>query len=69
MTLDVYQPENGSGYPVVFYVYGGSWNSGNKELYAPAAQRVLPAGVVMVVPDYTRFPAAGYPGQTPIALP
>ncbi len=64
LTLDVYQPEGGSGFPVVFYVYGGSWNSGNKELYAPAAQRLLPEGVVMVVPNYTRFPAAGYPNQT-----
>jgi len=64
LTLDVYQPETGSGYPVVFYVYGGSWNSGNKELYAPAAQRLLPEGVVMVVPNYTRYPAAGYPSQT-----
>jgi acetyl esterase/lipase len=64
LTLDVYQPETGTGYPVVFYVYGGSWNSGNKELYAPAAQRLLPEGVVMVVPNYTRFPAAGYPSQT-----
>src|SRR5436190_7271731 len=53
LMLDVYQPETGSGYPVVFYVYGGSWNSGNKELYAPAAQRLLPEGVVMVVPNYT----------------
>jgi acetyl esterase/lipase len=64
LTLDVYQPEAGSGYPVVFYVYGGSWNTGNKELYAPAAQRLLPEGVVMVVPNYTLYPAAGYPNQT-----
>jgi acetyl esterase/lipase len=64
LTLDVYQPETGAGYPVVFYVYGGSWNSGNKELYAPAAQRLLPEGIVMVVPDYTRYPAAGFPNQT-----
>jgi acetyl esterase/lipase len=64
LTLDVYQPETGSGYPVVFYVYGGSWNSGAKELYAPAAQRLLPEGLVLVVPNYTRYPAAGYPGQT-----
>src|SRR5438876_8669975 len=37
--LDVYRPETGSGHPVIVYVYGGSWSSGNKELYAPAAQR------------------------------
>src|SRR5437867_13408990 len=45
--LDVYQPEGGAGHPVVIYVYGGSWRTGNKELYAPAAQRLLPSGFVL----------------------
>jgi acetyl esterase/lipase len=63
-TLDVYQPAEGSGHPVIFYVYGGSWNSGNKELYSLAAQRILPENCVFVVPDYTTFPTAGYPKQS-----
>jgi acetyl esterase/lipase len=62
--LDVYQPETGSGHPVMIYVYGGSWRNGNKELYAPAAQRLLPSGFVLVIPDYTLFPQAVYPRQT-----
>ena len=62
--LDVYRPETGSGHPVVIYVYGGSWRTGNKELYAPAAQRLLPSGFVLVIPEYTLYPAAGYPRQT-----
>ncbi len=63
-TLDVYRPDAGGPHPVLVYVYGGSWNSGNKELYAPAAQRLLPEGFVLVVPDYTTFPAAGFPTQS-----
>jgi len=62
--LDVYRPEGSGGCPVLFYVYGGSWNSGRKTLYAPAAQRLLPEGAVIVMPDYTTYPAAGYPRQT-----
>ena len=62
--LDVYRPETGAGHPVIVYVYGGSWTSGNKELYAPAAQRLQPAGFVLVIPDYTLHPRAGYPRQT-----
>jgi acetyl esterase/lipase len=62
--LDVYRPATGSGHPVVIYVYGGSWRTGNKELYAPAAQRLLPSGFVLVIPNYTLYPAAGYPRQT-----
>jgi acetyl esterase/lipase len=62
--LDVYRPQGGHGHPVLVYVYGGSWNSGNKELYATAAQRLQPEGFVLVVPDYTTYPAAGYPTQS-----
>lgn len=62
--LDVYQPEGADGRPVLVYVYGGSWNGGRKTLYAPAAQRLLPEGAVIVIPDYTLYPQAGYPTQT-----
>ncbi|MBI3240737.1 MAG: alpha/beta hydrolase [Chloroflexi bacterium] len=68
--LDVYQPDPASpdrtdlGYPVLVYVYGGSWNSGNKELYAPVAQRLLPEGVIVVVPDYRIYPEGKYREQT-----
>ncbi|MEK7323704.1 MAG: alpha/beta hydrolase, partial [Chloroflexota bacterium] len=76
--LDVYQPDPASsnrtdpGYPVLVYIYGGSWNSGNKELYAPVAQRLLPdsstslraGGVIVVVPDYRIYPEGKYREQT-----
>ncbi len=62
--LDVYRPAHGDGHPVLVYVYGGSWNGGRKTLYAPAAQRLLPHQAVIVIPDYTLYPAAGYPRQT-----
>lgn len=62
-SLDVYQPESGNGYPVLLYIYGGSWVSGNKELYAPAAQLLMPHGLVVVVPNYTLHPQAYYAQQ------
>lgn len=68
--LDVYQPDPASsnrtdlGYPVLVYVYGGSWNSGDKELYAPVAQRLLPEGILVVVPDYRIYPEGKYREQT-----
>jgi acetyl esterase/lipase len=62
--LDIYRPDDGEGHPVLVYVYGGSWNGGRKTLYAPAAQRLLPEGAVIVIPDYTLYPAAGYPTQS-----
>jgi acetyl esterase/lipase len=62
-TLDLYRLP-GSGHPVVFYVYGGSWNTGDKALYALAAQRLLPEGFMLVVPDYSLYPRARFPIPT-----
>jgi acetyl esterase/lipase len=62
--LDVYRPESGSGYPVFVYVHGGSWNSGNKELYAPIGERLLPFGMVVITVGYTLYPYARYRQQT-----
>jgi acetyl esterase/lipase len=61
--LDIYRPETGEGYPVLVYVHGGSWNSGNKALYSPVAQRLLPEGMVVVVPGYTLYPNGTYRQQ------
>jgi acetyl esterase/lipase len=58
--LDVYSPPEGSGYPVVVFVHGGSWKDYDKKLFAPVAMRLLPEGMVVVIPDYTLHPGAGY---------
>jgi acetyl esterase/lipase len=68
--LDVYVPDPAlvakpeGGYPTLIFVHGGSWNSGNKELYAPAAQRLMPYGIAVVVVGYTLHPEATYRQQT-----
>lgn len=46
--------------PVLIYVHGGSWNSGNKKLYSFLGSRMARKGVVTVIPDYPKSPAAGY---------
>ncbi|MGD8738627.1 MAG: alpha/beta hydrolase [Anaerolineae bacterium] len=58
--LDVYSPAEGSGHPVLFFVHGGGWKDYDKKLFAPVAQKLLPAGMVVVIPDYTLYPGAGY---------
>jgi acetyl esterase/lipase len=68
--LDVYLPDPALtpgpqvGYPTLIFVHGGNWNSGNKELYAPAAQRLMPYGVAVVMVGYTLHPQATYRQQT-----
>lgn len=58
--LDIYQPDTPGNYPVIVYIYGGGWDSGNKELYALVAQKLVPYGVVVVIPRYQLYPDANY---------
>jgi acetyl esterase/lipase len=58
--LDVYSPSSGSDYPVLLFVHGGSWRQYHKELFAPVAMKLLPEGMVVVIPDYTLYPEAQY---------
>jgi len=58
--LDVYSPPSGTGHPVLVFVHGGSWKDFHKELFAPVAMKLLPEGMVVVIPDYTLYPDAGY---------
>ena len=61
--LDIYRPEKPGNYPVIIYIHGGGWNSGDKELYALVAQKLVPLGMVVVVPTYKLHPDATYPGM------
>ena len=37
--LDLYVPKGAKDFPVMMFVHGGAWKSGNKELYAAWARR------------------------------
>ncbi len=60
--LDAYQPtEANAPSPVVLFFYGGGWTSGSKDDYRFAANRLVKAGFVVVIPDYAKYPPATYP--------
>lgn len=46
--------------PVLIFVHGGAWNSGNKSLYNFFGNRMSRKGIVTVIPDYTKSPEANY---------
>ncbi|MEO6584129.1 MAG: alpha/beta hydrolase, partial [Ferruginibacter sp.] len=46
--------------PVLIFVHGGAWNSGNKSLYNFFGNRMARKGIVTVIPDYTKSPKANY---------
>jgi acetyl esterase/lipase len=50
-----------SGYPVVVFFYGGSWNFGNKEEYRFVGEALASRGVITVIADYRLYPQVRYP--------
>ncbi|CAO3625942.1 unnamed protein product [Cunninghamella echinulata] len=57
--LDVYHPdhEKKGKRPVIVFIYGGSWSSGQKILYRTFANTLRELGYIVVVPDYRKYPA------------
>ena len=58
--LDVYRPARPGG-PLVVFLYGGSWRTGDKDMYAFVARPLAARGAVVVVPDYRLFPEVRFP--------
>jgi acetyl esterase/lipase len=50
--LDLYVPKGAKNYPVMVFVHGGSWKSGNKELYAPLGETFAKQGIGTAVINY-----------------
>ena len=59
--LDVYAPDGATNLPAVLFVYGGSWNSGNRGDYAFVGRAIAARGYVAVVADYRLVPQVLYP--------
>lgn len=50
--------------PVLIFVHGGNWNSGNKNLYGFIGRNFAKKGVITVIPSYTLSPDASYDEMT-----
>ncbi len=61
-TLDIYRPAGGPGpFPVVVFLYGGGWDSGDRAMYRFVGGALANHGFVTVIPDYRLFPAIRFP--------
>lgn len=47
--------------PVLIFFYGGSWDSGNKELYYFIGNAFAKRGYIVVIPNYAIYPDARFP--------
>lgn len=60
--LDIYVPETLTGLaPIVFFIYGGAWDHGDKADYQFVGYALASRGFVTVIADYRLYPEVRYP--------
>src|SRR3546814_9510849 len=62
--LAVYAPsQNSAPLPVLVFIHGGSWSSGNPDDYGFIARALAPEGFIVVIAGYRLFPEARFPAM------
>ena len=56
LSLDIYTPHSAIDAPVIVFFYGGSWMSGKRQWYRWLGQTLAHHGLVVVTPDYRKWP-------------
>lgn len=60
--LDIYGPEQrGAPAPVVFFIYGGGWNRGERSDYQFVGRALAARGFITVIADYRLVPEVRFP--------
>ena len=61
--LDLYGPRQAAGKaPVMLFVYGGGWDSGDRREYSFAGRAFAALGFVVAIAQYRVFPEVRFPG-------
>ena len=55
-TLDIYAPPDGKKLPVVFWIHGGGWQTGDKSSVQQKPQAFVDRGFVFVSTNYRLLP-------------
>ncbi len=61
--LDLYLPKGHKDFPVLFFVHGGTWKSGDKKIYGPLGELFARNGVGVVVANYRLSPKVQHPAH------
>ena len=66
LKLNIFVPKNSENknLPVLVFVHGGNWNSGNKDQYGFFGRNFARNGVITVIPSYTLSPKANVDEMT-----
>jgi arylformamidase len=58
--LNVFQTQTSEKSPVVIFIHGGYWTSGNKDIYSFLGRNFGKKKIVTVIPNYTLSPNGNY---------
>ena len=61
--LDLYLPKGRKDFPVLFFVHGGAWKSGDKKTYAPLGELFARRGLGTVIINYRLSPGVRHPAH------
>jgi acetyl esterase/lipase len=61
--LDLYLPTGKKNFPMMVFLHGGSWRSGDRSIYPLFGNRFAQAGIGVAVPSYRLMPKDAYPAQ------
>jgi acetyl esterase/lipase len=61
--LDLYLPKDKKDFPVLVFIHGGSWRSGDRSSYPPLGNRFAKLGIGVVIPSYRLMPKSPHPAQ------
>ncbi len=61
--LDLYLPKGKTNFPVMVFIHGGSWRSGDRSMYTGLGNRFAKDGIGVVIPSYRLSPKDKPPAQ------
>ena len=61
--LDLFLPKGASDFPVLFFIHGGAWTTGDRKLYTLIGKVFAKNGVGSVVTSYRLSPGVKHPGH------
>jgi acetyl esterase/lipase len=61
--LDLYLPTSKKNFPVLVFIHGGSWRSGDRSNYPALGNRFAKAGIGVAIPSYRLMPKSPNPAQ------
>lgn len=61
--LDLYLPKEQKNFPVLVFLHGGSWRSGDRSTYPALGNRFAKLGIGVAIPSYRLMPKNPHPAQ------